>query len=88
MGQKKWCNRCLDNSVSPLNDIHSSFDSIKNSISQSIIDYSEIIEDYGKFGFKVVFSVLMIIDAIIATFITLIIFTQFLLWKNGCIKCF
>jgi hypothetical protein len=86
--QKDNAINALDSGVSSINDIQSSFDSIKDSISQAIIDYSGIIEDYGKQGFKAVFSILLVIDAAIAAFITLRIFTQFLACKNGCLKCF
>ena len=86
--QKDTATSALDDGISSINDIQSSFDSIKDAISEAIIDYSEIIEDYGKLGFKVIFSVLMVIDAAIAAFISLRIFTQFLVCNNPCLKCF
>ena len=86
--QKGTATEALDDGISSINDIQSSFDSIKDSISEGIIDYSEIIEYYGKLGFKVIFSVLMVIDAAIAAFISLRIFTQFLVCNNPCLKCF
>ena len=88
INEKKTATDALEEGVSSIESIESSFDSIKDSISQAIIDYSEIIEKYGKLGFKVVFSALMVIDAIIAAFITLRIFTQFLNCKNLCLNCF
>jgi hypothetical protein len=88
IAEKKTATDALESGISSIESIESSFDSIKDSISQAIIEYSDIIEDYGKLGFKVVFSVLMVIDAAIAAFITLRIFTQYLVCKNGCLKCF
>ena len=87
ISQKDNANSALESGISSIATIQDSFDSIKDSISQAIIEYSDIIEDYGKLGFKVVFSVLMVIDAAIAVFITLRIFTQFLVCKNPCIQC-
>ena len=88
IAEKKTATDALESGISSIESIESSFDSIKDSISQAIIEYSDLIEDYGKLGFKVVFSVLMVIDAAIAAFITLRIFTQYLVCKNGCLQCF
>ena len=88
IAEKDTANDALEKGISSIESIESSFDSIKDSISQVIIEYSDLIEKYGKLGFKVVFTVLMVIDASIAAFITLRIFTQYLVCKNGCLKCF
>lgn len=55
-------------------DIKNSIDSIKGEISDVIINNSETIEDYGKLGFKIVFSVLTVIDVAIAALMFLFCF--------------
>ena len=58
-GQKE-----VDNIGGKINDI-------KRSISGIIIDYSDTINDYGKLSFKIVFSVLTVVDITIAVLILL-----------------
>ena len=55
---------------------------IKDQVSGAIFDYGSLIEEYGKLGFKVVFSVLMVIDIAIAAFMTLLLF-----FSTSCAKC-
>ena len=55
-------------------DIKNSIDSIKGEISDVIINNSETIEDYGKLSFKIVFSVLTVIDVAIAALMFLFCF--------------
>ena len=77
----------LEQGKTSINDIKSSFDSVKDQISGAIIDYSDIIDDYGKLSFKIVFSILMILDAGIAVFISLLFFCSFRVNSFGCLKC-
>jgi hypothetical protein len=46
-----------------------------------------MIDEYGKLAFKLVFSVLLIIDLAIAVFITLLCFCSFQACQNCCIRC-
>lgn len=55
-------------------DIKKSIDDVKNEVSDAIINNSETIEDYGKLGFKIVFSVLTVIDVAIAALMFLFCF--------------
>ena len=55
-------------------DIKNSIDSVKGEISDVIINNSDTIEDYGKLGFKIVFSVLTVIDVAIAALMFLFCF--------------
>jgi len=77
----------LDQGTSSINDIKSSFDEVKDQISGVLIDFSDLIDYYGKLAFKIIFSVLMVIDAAIAAFITLLFFFSLPKCQNSCIKC-
>ena len=77
----------LDEGVGKLSDIKDSFNQIKTKISNALIDYSEIIDNYGKLAFKIAFSVLMGINAIIAAFISIKMFFSLLSCQNKCINC-
>ena len=55
----------LDKGVESIKTIESTFNDVKTHISKSIIDYSEIIDKCGKLAFKLAFSVLMSINAIL-----------------------
>ena len=76
--------------TSSLNDVKDSVQSIgdsigevKNSIADVIVDYSYIIDKYGKIGFNVVFFVLAGIDIIFAALIILLAFCS----GKICIHC-
>jgi hypothetical protein len=56
----------LESASNTLDDIGAQFEDIKGSIADMIINNSDTIDDYGKLGFKTIFSVLAIIDAVIA----------------------
>ena len=77
----------LDQGVESIKTIESTFNDVKTQISNSIIDYSEIIDKYGKLAFKLAFSLLMSINAIIVTFITIKLIFSFLSCENKCINC-
>ena len=78
----------LDKGVESIKTIESTFNDVKTHISKSIIDYSEIIDKYGKLAFKLAFSVLMSINAIIVTFIIIKLIFSFLSCENECLNCF
>ena len=77
----------LNQGIQSINNIKTSFDGVKDQISGIIIEYSDTIDEYGKLAFKVIFSVLMIIDLAIAGFITLLFFCSFQACQNCCIRC-
>ena len=79
--------QALDKGIDSIGDIKKTFDEVKDQISGMIIEYSDMIDEYGKLGFKIVFSVLLIIDLGIAGFITLLFFCSFQACQNCCIRC-
>ena len=79
----------LDDGINAIEPIKSSIDEVKNQISSIIIDYSDKIDKYGKLAFKIVFSVLMVLDAAIAALMTISLFFSFSCFdKCCCCKCF
>ena len=48
----------LDEGITSIGDMEGSFNDIKDQISGAIIDYSDIIDEYGKLAFKIIFSYL------------------------------
>jgi len=87
IGMKDKAMEGLESGTNSINDIKSSFDDVKDQISGLLIDYSDLIDQYGKLAFKIIFSVLMVIDAAIAAFITLLFFFSLPSCKNSCFKC-
>ena len=73
----------LEEGDKTLDEIKGSFNDIKIEISNMIIDNSEIIDEYGKIGFKLVFSVLGLMN------IALGVFVLFICLCSGkmCTKC-
>ena len=70
-----------------IDDLKKSFDKVKDKISKVLIKYSETIDEYGNIGYKAVFSIFMVIDVLIAAFISLRMFCKFPICQNGCLKC-
>jgi hypothetical protein len=66
-----------------INDIKESFNDIKGSIADMVVDNSETTDDYGKLGIKAVFGVLALIDIAIAAFMLLLCFCS----GKCCNKC-
>ena len=66
--------KTLEDIKVPINDIKTSIDNVKDQISGIIIDYSDTIDQYGKLGFKIVFSVLTVFVAAIAAIMLLLCF--------------
>ena len=64
----------LSDASNQFEDIKNAIDNVKGEISDVIINNSETIEDYGKLGFKIVFSVLTVIDVAIAALMFLFCF--------------
>ena len=63
--------------INSIKDIQKTFNDVKDKISKIIIDYSDLIEKYGKLASKIVFYVLMVIDIAIVVFSTLKLFFSF-----------
>ena len=79
---KESAKQSLKDIVKSIEDIETTLNNVKDQISGAIFDYGNMIEEYGKLGFKVVFSVLMVIDIAIAAFMTLLVF-----FNLSCSKC-
>ena len=62
----------LDDAQGALSDIQGPFDDVNGDIGDALSDYSEKLDEYGKLAVKLVFSVLMVINIALATFMTLI----------------
>lgn len=67
----------LNEGANKIDDIKSSFDKVKKKISVPIVDYSDMIDEYGNMGYKIVFSIFLVIDSLIASFISLRMFCKF-----------
>ena len=76
-------NDALDNGINKIDEIYSSFADIKGGVSDILVEYSGIIDEYGKLGVKAVFGVLALIDIGIAVFIFLLCFCS----GKACINC-
>ena len=76
-------NDALGDAESILNDLREPFDEVNDEIGDALADYSEYIDDYGKLAVKLVFSVLMAMNIILAASITLIgLFSM-----KACVDC-
>ena len=84
-GKKTEATNSLESIEGSIGDIEVTMNEVKDQISGAIFDYGNIIEEYGKLGFKIVFSVLMVFDIAIAAFMTLLLF--FSLSCNKCCCC-
>ena len=84
-GKKTEATNSLESIEGSIGDIEVTMNEVKDQISGAIFDYGNIIEEYGKLGFKIVFSVLMVFDVAIAAFMTLLLF--FSLSCNKCCCC-
>jgi hypothetical protein len=73
----------LDEGKDMVNDIKVSFNDIKGSIADMIVDNSETIDNYGKLGIKAVFGVLALINVAIAAFMLLLCLCS----GKCCTKC-
>ena len=74
----------LDDAKSTVDEIGKSIEEIKNGVSDIIIEYSDYIDDYGKLGFKLYFSVLVVIDGLIAILMFLLCFCSGKLCNKCC----
>ena len=72
----------LKNIEDSISEMENTINDIKDQVSGAIFDYGNLIEEYGKLGFKIVFSTLMVIDIAIAAFMTLLLF-----FSSSCAKC-
>jgi len=77
----------LNTGIERIEPIKTSIDEVKNQISSIIIDYSDTIDKYGKLAFKIVFSVLMVLDAAIAALMTVMLFFSFSCFDKCCCCC-
>ena len=87
LSKNNGASSALNDGVEALKTIEDAFDNIKNKVSNILIDYSDIIDEYGKLAFKIAFSILMAMNVIIAVFITIEMFFGFLKANTKCLKC-
>ena len=62
----------LDKAKKTLNKLRKPFDKINNQIGDKVSDYSELIDEKGKLGVKLVFGVLMLMNVAIGVFMVFI----------------
>ena len=74
----------LDEGTKILDEIKGSFGDIKMEISNMIIDNSEIIDEYGKIGFKLVFGALGLMNIALGVFVLFICFCSGKMCTNCC----
>ena len=74
----------LDSGKSSLEELRGSFDDIKSDLADSIYDASDIVEDYGKLGSKLVFGVLGLMNIALAVFMLFICLFSGEMCKNCC----
>ena len=74
----------LNNIKNSVEEMGTSIKEIKDSMADSIVEYSDYIDDYGKLGFKIFFSALFVIDASIVTLMFLLYFCSGEKCKNCC----
>ena len=73
VGQKSEdITKSLEKAQKTLNKLKDSFDDINGEVGDIIYEYSEKIDKYGKMGVEIVFSVLMLINLILAVFVLFI----------------
>jgi hypothetical protein len=87
IGNKDSVNSALEDGANQIEKIKTSFDKVKKQISGVIVDYSDTIDEYGNIGYKAIFSIFIVIDALIAAFISLRMFCKFPVCQNGCLNC-
>ena len=79
----------LDDAQDKFDDLKKPFDDIYDQISSAIYDYSNLIDDYGKKGVKMVFLALALINVVLAFFMLLICICSGKLCTNCCCcRCF
>ena len=77
----------LNSGEQTLDSLKGTFDDIKSSIADVIVDNYETIDDNGKLGFKIVFGVLGLINIALAAFMFLICFFSGQLCAKSCCCC-
>ena len=76
-------NQALDNGINTINDLNSAFVDIKSGVADIIVEYSGIIDEYGKLVVKAIFGILALIDIGIAVLIFLLCFCS----GKACVNC-
>ena len=77
-------NNYLDAGKKMLSEIQNAFNDTKSEVSDAIIEYSDMIDEYGKLGSKLVFGVLALMNIALAAFILLICFCSGKMCTNCC----
>ena len=76
--------KSLNEAKDTLNEIKVNFNDIKSEIEGILVDYSELIDKYGKLGVKVVFGVLGLMNIALAVFILFICLCSGKMCTNCC----
>ena len=80
--------KSLNEGKDTLNEIKDNFNDIKSEIEGILVDYSELIDKYGKLGVKVVFGVLGLMNIALAVFILFIcLFSGKMCTNCCCCRC-
>ncbi len=75
----------LNNIKNSVEEMGTSIKEVKDGMADSIVEYSDYIDEYGKLGFKIFFSALVVIDAAIAALMFLLCFCSGEKCKNCCL---
>ena len=75
----------IDDLKKTVNEIGDSINDIEDGIADSIVEFSDYIDEYGKSGFKIFFSVLIAFDALVAILMFLFCFFSGKLCNNCCL---
>ena len=80
--------KILDDGQKVVKDLKSNFQGIQDGAAQSIIDYSDTIDNYGKLGCKLLFSVIGLINIALAIFVLFIcLFSGKMCTNCCCCRC-
>ena len=78
----------LQDGQNTLNDLKSTFSDIQGEIEGLFVDSSDLIDDYGKLGFKLVFGVLALMNIALAVFVLFIcLFSGKMCTNCCCCRC-
>ena len=73
----------LNTAMDSINSIKDPVDEVKNMVADNIVEYSDMIDEKGKLGFKLVYSVLTIVVAAEAALVII----YFIFGTTLCLKC-
>ena len=75
--------KIVDDATKSLESIETPINDVKNMVADTIINYSDMIDEKGKLGFKLVYSVLTIVVAVNAALVVV----YFVFGTTSCLRC-